>query len=340
MAKLPNGVEKLPSGNYRCIANLGTDENGKRIRKSVTRSTPRAARLAADALEEEYSYIKDGNITLGQAMQNYIDSKRNILSPSTIAGYEKMAKRRFKDLQRYNITKITEQDIQLAVNAEAADLSPKTITNAVGFLSAVLKTYRPNFIYTVSKPKKTRKLKTLPEPKVIMTAVKGTDLELPVLLAMWLTLRMSEIRGLRKQDIQGDILTISQVKLTIGDQDVVRQQAKTENSIRKLKVPPYVLNLIDRLPEDQEYLVPIKSTTLSDKFRRLLIKSDVPHIAFHDLRHLAASVMLQLNVPEKYAMERGGWSTDSTLKNVYQHTFSPERQRIDRAIDEYFENIL
>ena len=50
--------------------------------------------------------------------------------------------------------------------------------------------------------------------------------------------------------------------------------------------------------------------------------------------------MVQLNVPDKYAMERGGWSTDNTLKSVYQHTFSEERQNIDNQIDEYFSERL
>ena len=39
-------------------------------------------------------------------------------------------------------------------------------------------------------------------------------------------------------------------------------------------------------------------------------------------------------------MERGGWATNSTLKNVYQHTFSEERQRVDDAINNYFEKAL
>ena len=61
---------------------------------------------------------------------------------------------------------------------------------------------------------------------------------------------------------------------------------------------------------------------------------------FHDLRHLSMSVMLMLNIPDKYAMERGGWSTNSTLKLVYQHAFSDERKKVDKKIDEYFNSIL
>jgi integrase len=63
-------------------------------------------------------------------------------------------------------------------------------------------------------------------------------------------------------------------------------------------------------------------------------------VTFHDLRHLNASVMLMLGVPDKYAMERGGWSTDHILKSVYQQTFSSERERVDDTIDSYFTGIV
>ena len=63
-------------------------------------------------------------------------------------------------------------------------------------------------------------------------------------------------------------------------------------------------------------------------------------MSFHDLRHMNASIMLMLGIPDKYAMERGGWSTNSTLKAVYQHTFSTERKAADRKINEYFNGLL
>ena len=62
-------------------------------------------------------------------------------------------------------------------------------------------------------------------------------------------------------------------------------------------------------------------------------------MSFHDLRHMNASVMLALNVPDKYAMERGGWSTNHVMKSVYQHTFSAERKAVDDRIDDYFTGI-
>ena len=47
-----------------------------------------------------------------------------------------------------------------------------------------------------------------------------------------------------------------------------------------------------------------------------------------------------LGIPDKYAMERGGWSTPNTLKAVYQHTFSEKRRTVDQKIDEFFNNLL
>ena len=50
--------------------------------------------------------------------------------------------------------------------------------------------------------------------------------------------------------------------------------------------------------------------------------------------------MLSLGVPDKYAMERGGWATNTTLKTVYQHTFSDERKNVDEKINGFFEEVL
>lgn len=332
-------IERMPSGNYHARVSMGKDKNGKRIFASITKPTKKEVEKAIRALETERDYTRGNNLTLEQAMHEYIDNKENILSPSTIAGYRQITRLRLKELQTANIYKITEEDIQKAINMEAMKLSPKTIANIAGFLSAVLAAYRPGFSYNITTPRKTRKLKELSSPAEIMQAVHDTPVELPVLLAMWLTLRMSEIRGLRQSDIKGNILTINQVKLTIDGADVVRSQAKTTNSIRRLRLPPYILGLISQLPPEQEYLCPQSAASIYKRFSRILAANNIPHMAFHDLRHVAASVMVQLNIPDKYAMERGGWSTDSTLKNVYQHTFSQERQNIDNIIDDYFGNI-
>jgi len=66
----------------------------------------------------------------------------------------------------------------------------------------------------------------------------------------------------------------------------------------------------------------------------------LPHFRFHDLRHANTSVMLALNIPDKYAMERMGHATNNMLKTVYQHTMDEKRESVSDAIDEYFKKII
>lgn len=54
---------------------------------------------------------------------------------------------------------------------------------------------------------------------------------------------------------------------------------------------------------------------------------------FHELSHYNASIMLALNVPDKYAMERMGYSTPATLKKVYQHTMTGKRAEVNDMIN-------
>jgi len=63
----------------------------------------------------------------------------------------------------------------------------------------------------------------------------------------------------------------------------------------------------------------------------------LPRFRFHDLRHYQASILHAMGVPDKYIMERGGWKTDSTLKNIYQHTMDAKRQEVEAEICRQFE---
>ena len=181
------------------------------------------------------------------------------------------------------------------------------------------------------------KLKELPTAEQVMNMVCGTDIELPCLLAMWLSLRMGEVRGLQFRDLHDNVLTVCRSNIYFDGKNNIRDMNKTYKSTRRLTVPDYIKQFIEAVPhkKEDEFIVQMEYQTLRSKFYKLLVERGY-HMAFHDLRHLSASVMLMLNIPDKYAMERGGWSTNSTLKSVYQHTFSEERKKID----DYFNSII
>ena len=171
--------------------------------------------------------------------------------------------------------------------------------------------------------------------------VRGTDIELPCMLALWLSLRVSEVRGLQFRDIKDGVLTIQRSKLYLGGEDVVRDVNKTFTSTRQLVLPEYLIKLIEAVPHenDDDFIVPVNYQIIRKHLKKLADANGYT-LTFHDLRHLNASVMLMLGIPDKYAMERGGWSTNTTLKSVYQHTFDEERRKVDEQIDGSFNKLL
>ena len=140
------------------------------------------------------------------------------------------------------------------------------------------------------------------------------------MLALWLSLRISEVRGLQFGDLKDGVPTVQRSKLALANKDVVRDVNKTYTSTRQLALPPYLINLIETIPHtsDEEFIVPMAYQTIRAHLTKLA-RAKGYTLTFHQLRHLNDSVMLSLGVPNKYAMERGGWATNSTLKNVYQH---------------------
>ena len=321
-------AKKLPSGSYR-VRIYDKRINGT---KSFTASTKKEAeRLAAEYLN---TALPGEILTFREAAEQYIDIKSSTLSPTTIAGYKTILNNSTGRINDKPLDDITIQIIQDLINDLSSKLSPKTVRNCFGFITAVL-TYNDVLINTkkLSLPKKARKFKRLPTPEEVIGAVRGTDIELPVLMGMWLGMRISEILGARKSDIDGNILTINQVIVTVDKKEVVKQTAKTYNSNRQLRLPEYILDLIDNVDGDR--LVPETRSSVYHKFKRKMNTIGYD-ISFHDLRHVNASVMAFLDIPDIYAMERGGWSNTSTLKGVYQQTFDSERISVDNKIDNYF----
>ena len=335
-------AKKLPSGSWRVQLYIGKDDAGKRQYKSFTAPTKKEAEAAA-ALYSVQKKQKDAiGMTVGDAIDKYIESKENVLSPSTIRSYRSYRKSYLQGIMDVPLDELDNRIVQAAVNRDAIDKSPKTLRNAHGLLSAALGVYLPDMTLRTTMPAKEHKIREMPTPAEVMDLVYGTPIELPCLLAIWMGMRMSEVRGIRYSDISGNILTIRHTKILVEGEDIVRDQTKNYTSTRQLRLPAYILDLIEQSREENgsEYIVTLSGAAIYCRLKRLLAKHGLPHIRFHDLRHLNASVMHELGVPDKYAMERGGWSTNSVLQSVYQHTFSEKRKSVDDQIDAYFNSIM
>lgn len=341
-------AKRLPSGNWRTRVGY-TGADGSRHTRSFTARTKKEAEfLAAEFAMEKDRLADSDRWTLAEACDQYIELKRPVLSPTTIQGYEYNRRYSFQSIMDIPIDKITSVMLQKAVNEEsmrkpankAGTISPKSVKNAYGFISAVLAKYLPDRTFRVDLPKIPRKIRRqLPSPAEIYQAVKGTRMELPVLLAMWLSFTESEIRGLTKsKSIDGDYITIREVVVVVEAMDIRKEMAKEVTRNRRHRMPSRIKELVGKAEGD--IIVPMTPSMLLKGLKKCLREADLPVITFHDLRHINASVMAMLHVPDVYAQERGGWKTDHVMKTVYTETFSQERERVDDMIDDYFESLI
>ena len=69
-------------------------------------------------------------------------------------------------------------------------------------------------------------------------------------------------------------------------------------------------------------------------FKRYLKETGLPNIRFHDLRHTAATLMLQQNVNPKVVQERLGHSDITLTLNTYSHVLPSMQENAAEKIDQ------
>lgn len=335
--KLPKPC-KLPSGSYRCQVMI----DGKRI--SVVDENPsvaqaKAVAMRAGLIEEK----KTGpSLTVGQAIDRYIESKDAVLSPSTLRGYRSIRKNSLGNLDAMQLERLTHEAVQRHINALSREKSPKYVRNVHGLLSASIAVYRPDFTLHTTLPQKEKteiQIPTMEEVQFLAEKAAGTEFELPFLLATWMGLRTSEIMGLTWDCIEGDILHVKQA-VVYGDSGLVMKTTKTYSGNRKIRIPEYIMKLLEKQKRNNEYIVHYPRNAMYKQLLSLCKTYGLPHYRFHDLRHVQASVMLALGIPDKYAMERMGHASTNMLKTVYQHTMKSKSEEVADKVDSFFSKKL
>lgn len=334
--KIP-AAKQLPSGAWNCVVMI----DGQRI--SITKPTKKEAERAAAAMKSGAKAAARSPLTVGEAIDNYIASKDAVLSPSTIKGYKKIRRSAFQSLMQLHAAAMTSQRLQRAVNEMARTHSPKSVRNALGLFTAAMHDAVPEITFRVTLPQKEKPdihIPTMDEVRILHEDCKGTDFELPFLLAVWLGLRTSEIRGLTWDCIKGNTIIIKQA-LVDGEEGPVLKPPKSFSGNRTLPLPQYIADLIAAQPRTNDaFITHFSRSALYQRLQRACKRCGIVPFRFHDLRHVNASVMLALGVPDKYAMERMGHATNNMLKNVYQHTMEAQSQTVANTVDNFFESQL
>lgn len=336
-------AKRLPSGTWRVRVYSHTDEDGKKHYKSFTASTKKEAERAALEFDPDDDQAACLDMTLREAMAEYISDRSRTLSPRTVMSYRSMARHYYADLADKPIRRITQTDIQRLINQVSGKLSPKTVRNVHGFLTAVLYIYRPDFPIRTALPKKTATQIVIPteeEIQALVKAIKGTDMELPVLLAAFGPMRRGEICALKAEDISGNIVHVrrSIVKKELDDGSVVwvEKTPKSYAGDRYIEYPDFVRKVWEGLHVESGRLLPFIPSYITRWFPIILKKNGIRHFRFHDLRHYSASIQHALGVPDAYIMQRGGWGNDSTLKQVYRHTMEEQARKQAAIVNDHF----
>ncbi len=323
-------IEKRSSGNYR----VRKMYKGQMYTVTFEHKPTQKEAMQAMAAELDKVQQKYKSLTFKAAAEEYIESKRNVLSPSTIRGYAGIMRQISDKFLSENIHDITALDVQSEINRMAKDHSPKTVRNHHGFISAVLSMYCPGINLNTTLPQKVKSEPYIPSDediKKILEYSKGTSYEIPIVLACY-GMRRSEICALTPDDIDGDVVEINKALVQNENKEWIVKQTKTVESTRKIIIPIEIANKI----KSQGYVYKGSPGKISAHLSRVQKQIGIQHFSVHKLRHYFASKMSAMNVPEADIMRMGGWETDYVMKGVYRHAMKDKNQESQRQVSEKF----
>lgn len=336
-------AKKLPSGNWRTQVYDYTDEKGKRHYKSFTANTKKESEYLAAQYTTGRSFAETEyeNITVSEAIRQYIDIKTNTLSPTTISGYECHLRNHYAEILSKDIKSLNSAILQRWVGDLSKRVSPKTVANAYGLLMSTLNIFDIDKKFKVTLPQRVIKNGYIPTDTDVQKLIHffsdhNSNMLIATCLSAFGTLRRSEICALTINDVCGKIITVNKamVKNKYGEW-LIKDTPKNLSSNRAVEFPSFV---VDLLPLSGR-LVTITPDTITEYFKTSLRKLDLPDFRFHDLRHYSASIMHAIGVPDVYIMKRGGWSDDTTLKKIYRNSLTDFEKKYTNETINHFDKM-
>ena len=276
-------------------------------------------------------YFKDKDITLQNIKPKHIQEfyqylLENGLSGNTVKHYHANIRKALQSAMK--------TDIILSNPADKVDL-PK------------IQEYSPKFY-------------TSDEVKILLNAVIGTKLEIPVMIDCFYGFRRSEVVGLKWSavDFENNTITINHTITQSKGKLIIRDKTKTKSSKRTLPLEPIVKSFLLELKEKQEknkalcgdsynqdYLEYIcvddcgniiRPDYVTETFLKLLKKKKLKIIRFHDLRHTCASILLKNGANMKEIQAWLGHSNYNTTANLYAHLDTSSVNDVGKVITNVF----
>ena len=320
-------VRKMPSGKWQSVVYVGKVD-GKKKFVTVTESSKSACLLKAAQVKMDLN--GSPNITVGQAVEKYMDAKEGVISPSTIAGYEGLKKRYIDGsiISKCLIGKLTPEKMQKWVSEISKGLSKKTVSNAVSFVSAAVRMFAPKADLTVRLPQGKRYEGYVPSTEEVILVLKAARdyderLYRACLLAAFGAMRRGEISPLTSSDVYDGYIRIEKDMVKDSSGKWVTKLPKTETSVRDVPFHSWVL---DQMPKEGR-LVDYYPDEITKYFGKVVRRLGIPLFRFHDLRKHAVSLMAAQGVSMPSIKDVGGWSNVQTPQRIYVKALADAHKR-------------
>lgn len=327
---------KLPSGSWFVRVTVDGATH------SITKPTKKECVNEAMAIKSRAKEAKKRNpVTLTKAIDAYIESRENVLSPSTIRGYKAVQRLRFQTAMHRVIEDVTNEQWQRFVNAEAKLCSAKTLKNAWGFISSVIQdaTGRKVSVRLPQVVANDLPFLTAEQIPTFLEAVKGDYCEIPILLGLS-GLRRSEIMAVRWEDIDIENECIHVHGSAVHDKDgklVYRKENKNTSSRRTVPfLLPQLRDAVQSANHTGEYAAKCNPNTIYNSVNRICRGLGYPEIGAHGLRRSFASLAYHIGMSEAVTMKAGGWSDIGTMRKIYTKISEKDISDQGKKYQEFF----
>lgn len=303
------------------------------------------------------AYLEPSKTTLGSYLDQWLASIKTQVAPRTIERYSEIVSIYIKPaLGSAILNKLQPAGIASAYDSIRSsrskgrgDLSPRTILHCHRVLSAALRqavrwrllAYNP--AGDVKPPKVERRKMTtysLTQAVDVLEAMRESWMHVPAMLGVLCGMRRGEIAALRWGCVDLDRGQLAVVQSAEQTKAGVRYKETKSGQVRTLALSPnviaelrqhrlrqaeHLLRLGIRVADDSFVVAqvdgsPYDPDSISKEWRLRIIRSGLPRLRFHDLRHAHASHMLETGVHPKVASERLGHSRVGVTLDLYSHT--------------------
>ena len=358
----------LKNGRYYAVLNY-RNAGGQRKTKWIALGLPekgnkRKAEAELAKLRAEFEPPKEvGDLSSDMLFADYLlewlEIAKGRLAVATYSSYAAMIKMPVGPYFRQrNLTlrELEARHLQMFYSEMLRKVKPNTVIHYHAIIHSALKyavktdMLVQNVADKVDRPKKNSfqpVFLSAEEMQKMFEALRGTKLELPVLVAAFYGFRRGEVLGLKWDAIDFERGTISVIRtvttITVeGKQmEIEQQSAKTKSSLRTLPLIGSFREYFLQVKEAQELNKQVcgncynyeydgfvfvdelgermRANYLTSAFPKFLEDHGLRRMRFHDLRHSCASLLLANGVPLKHIQEWLGHSDFTTTANIYAH---------------------